>query len=71
MVSILINIINHERYFFSFHATSCSSLMSYHRVNNKCNNSNNKKYNCSGLPAFKSQSVGYQSNQKLLHHYQH
>ena len=22
-------------------------------------------------PAFKSQRVGYQSNQKLLHHYQH
>ena len=30
-----------------------------------------KKYNCSGTPAFKSQRVGYQSNQKLLHHYQH
>ena len=29
----------------------------------------NKKYNCSGPPAFKSQRVGYQSNQKLLHHY--
>ena len=31
---------------------------------------NNKKYNCTGPPAFKSQKVGYQSNQKLLHHYQ-
>ena len=31
----------------------------------------NKKYNCSGPPAFKSQNVGYQSNQKLLHNYQH
>ena len=31
----------------------------------------NKKYNCSGCPAFKSQRVGYQSNQKLMHHYQH
>ena len=31
----------------------------------------NKKYNCSGSPAFKSQRVGYQSNQKLMHHYQH
>ena len=30
-----------------------------------------KKYNCSELPAFKGQRVGYQSNQKLLHHYQH
>ena len=26
---------------------------------------------CSGPPAFKSQRVGYQSNQKLLHHHQH
>ena len=26
----------------------------------------NKKYNCSGPPAFKSQRVGYQSNQKLI-----
>ena len=31
----------------------------------------NKKYNCSGPPASKCQRVGYQSNQKLLHHYQH
>ena len=31
----------------------------------------NMKYNCSGPPAVKSQRVGYQSNQKLLHHYQH
>ena len=31
----------------------------------------NKMYNCSGPPAFKSQRVGYQSNQKLLQHYQH
>ena len=30
-----------------------------------------KKYNCSGALTFKSQRVGYQSNQKLLHHYQH
>ena len=29
-------------------------------------NIQNKKYNCSGLPAFKSRRVGYQSNQKLL-----
>ena len=29
------------------------------------------KYNCRGLAAFKSQRVGYQSTQKLLHHYQH
>ena len=29
------------------------------------------KYNCSGPTAFKSQRVGYQSNQKLLPHYQH
>ena len=29
------------------------------------------RYNCSGPPAFKSQRVGYQSNQKSLHHYQH
>ena len=28
----------------------------------------NKKYNCCGPPAFKSQRVAYQSNQKLLHH---
>ena len=28
-------------------------------------------HNCNGSPAFKSQRVGYQSNQKLLHHYQH
>ena len=31
----------------------------------------NKKYNCSGSSAFKSQRVGYLSNQKLLHHNQH
>ena len=31
----------------------------------------NKKYNCSGPQAFKSQGVGYQSNQKLLHHFLH
>ena len=31
----------------------------------------NKKYNCSGPLAFKSQKVEYQSNQKLPHHYQH
>ena len=30
-----------------------------------------KKYNCSGTPAFKSQSVGYLYNQKILHYYQH
>ena len=27
-----------------------------------------KKYKCSGPPTFISQRVGYQSNQKLLHH---
>ena len=50
MVSILINIIQHEQYFFFFrhmfllsawfsqsHTTSCSSLMYNHQVNNKCN----------------------------------
>ena len=31
----------------------------------------NKKYNCSGPTAFNRQTVGYQSHQKLLHHYQH
>ena len=31
----------------------------------------NKKYNCCGPTAFKSQRVGYQSNQKLLCYYQH
>ena len=31
----------------------------------------NKKYSCSGTPAFKSQRVGYQSDQKILRHYQH
>ena len=31
----------------------------------------NKKYNCSGPLEFKSHTVGYQSNKKLLHHYQH
>ena len=36
MVSIIISIIQHEQY-FPFHATSCSSLMSHRRVNNKCN----------------------------------
>ena len=30
----------------------------------------NKKYNCSETPAFKSKRVGYMSNQKLLHHFQ-
>ena len=49
MVSILMNIIQHEQYFFSFllsahssqsHTTSCLGLMSHHRVNNKCNRVN-------------------------------
>ena len=31
----------------------------------------NKKYNYNGPLAFKSQRVGYQTNQKLLHHYYH
>ena len=31
----------------------------------------NKKYDCGGLPAFKSQRVGYPANQKLLHLCQH
>ena len=31
----------------------------------------NKTHNCSGPPAFKSQIVGYQPNQKSLHRYQH
>ena len=31
----------------------------------------NKKFNCSGPPGFKSQRVGYQSDQKLLPHSQH
>ena len=31
----------------------------------------NKKDNCSGPLTCKSQRVGGQSNQKLLHHYQH
>ena len=31
-------------------------------------NWDNKKYNCSGSLAFKSQRVAYESNQKLLHH---
>ena len=42
IVSILINIIQHEQYFFLFQThvsavISCSSLMSHHQVNNKCN----------------------------------
>ena len=31
----------------------------------------NNKYNCSALLAFKGQKEEYQSNQNLLHHYQH
>ena len=34
------------------------------------NNSNNK-CSCCGHLTFKSQRVGYQPNQNLLHHYQH
>ena len=30
----------------------------------------NTKYNYSGPPASRNQSVGYQSNQKLFHHQQ-
>ena len=33
-----------------------------------CSYKQNKKYNGSGPPAFKSQRIAYQSNQKLLHH---
>ena len=29
------------------------------------------KHNCSGPTTFKSPGVGYQSNQKVLHHHQH
>ena len=32
---------------------------------------NNKKCNCSGTLASKNQRLGHQSNQKLLHQYQH
>ena len=35
----------------------------------KPNKNVNNKHNCSGSLAFKSQRVGYHSNQKLLHHY--
>ena len=35
----------------------------------KPNKNVNNKQNCSGSLAFKSQRVGYHSNQKLLHHY--
>ena len=31
----------------------------------------NLKYNCSGPLTFKRQRAEYQSNQKVLHHYQH
>ena len=42
IVSILINIIQHEQYFFLFQThvsavISCSSPISHHQVNNKCN----------------------------------
>ena len=36
-----------------------------------CISKKKNKYNCIGLPAFKSQTAGYQFNQKPLHHYQH
>ena len=38
---------------------------------NNNNKKKNKKYNCNGPPALKSQREGYQSNQKILHHDQH
>ena len=37
----------------------------------KENTNINMNYNCSKPPAFKRQRLEYQSNQKLLHHYQH
>ena len=57
-----------EKIFYS--SRSLSSLL-FATPKNFINNRKSKKYNCSGSSAFKSQRVGYQSNQKLLHHYQH
>ena len=34
----------------------------------RLNSKSNKKYNRSRPPAFKSQKIEYQTNQKLLHH---
>ena len=42
--------------------TRCYNI-SYYKPNKKCN--------CSGPPTFISERAGYQSNQKLLHHYQY
>ena len=56
MVSVFINIIQHEQYFFYFRQmfllfacsfqihTSCPGLMSYYRVNNKCNRINGRRW---------------------------
>ena len=43
----------------------------FHVHQNSLETFQNKKYNCRGLPTFKIQTEGYQSNQKLLHQYQH
>ena len=40
----------------------------FHAVLEHAKANNNKKYNCSEHPAFKSPRVGYHSNQTLLHH---
>ena len=73
---------NYSHYYRFFSVHSCRSsksekkvkivfclsiFYSWHHRNNKWN----KKYSFTGPLGFKSQRVGYQSNQKLLYHYQH
>ena len=51
--------------------TSYPPLYLFHRRQTGSKHPLNKTYNCSGPPAFKRQRARCQSNQKLMHHYEH
>ena len=51
--------------------TSYPPLYLFHRRQRGSKHPLNKTYNCSGPPAFKRQRARCQSNQKLMHHYEH
>ena len=56
---------------FIFILLFCNLVICYKKLKFKVKIQKNKKYNCSGPPAFKSQKERYQSDQKLLHDRQH
>ena len=54
-------------------SNNCNNINDNDDNNSINDNDNYNKYNCSGPLPFKSQTyrVRYQSNQELIHHYQH